>query len=209
MGKIIVTGKAIEYVQMDLMKIRITINSFESSPKRAIAVLRENTEQLLSDLKDLLGNLKVVRLHEEEIDFQNYADDEAGVCRREFSISVPLNLELCDKIVQVLADSDYYPEYTVGYYHSNPQEIEERLLEKAVLDSKKKAESIAKYSNQTLKGIEEVKNNSWHSSEALESIDWMECETPRFTSGSKVSFTELSQPEERLSKEVEIVWNCE
>ncbi|HFI0796037.1 TPA: SIMPL domain-containing protein [Streptococcus suis] len=208
MGKIVVTGKAIEYVEMDLMKIRITINSRENSPKRAIAVLRENTEQLLADLKILLGDLQVVRLHEEEIDFQNFLDDEVGECRRSFSIAVPLNLELCDRIVQLLATSDYYPEYMVGYYHSNPQEIEERLLEKAVLDSKQKAEKIAQYSNQTLKGIREVKNNSWHSSEPLERIDWMECEQV-FSSSPKVSFTELSKPEERLSKEVEIVWNCE
>lgn len=208
MGKIVVTGKAVEYVEMDLMKIRITINSRENSPKRAIAVLRENTEQLLADLKTLLGDLQAVRLHEEEIDFQNFLDDEVGECRRSFSIAVPLNLELCDRIVQLLATSDYYPEYMVGYYHSNPQAIEERLLEKAVLDSKQKAEKIAQYSNQTLKGIIEVKNNSWHSSEPLERIDWMECEQ-EFSSSPKVSFTELSKPEERLSKEVEIVWNCE
>ncbi|HEM5988604.1 TPA: SIMPL domain-containing protein [Streptococcus suis] len=207
MGKIVVTGKAIEYVEMDLMKKRITINSRENSPKRAIAVLRENTEQLLTELKVLLGDLRAVRLHEEEIDFQDFSDDEAGECRRSFLIAVPLNLELCDRIVQLLATSDYYPEYMVGYYHSNPQEIEERLLEKAVLDSKQKAEKIAQYSNQTLKGIREVKSNSWHSSAPLEKIDWMECEQERLASPN-VSFSELSQPEERLSKEVEIVWNC-
>lgn len=174
MDKVIrVTSKGNLVVQPDQMIVEITLKGlFKDYAK----TLQQSTEQI-NKIKDILKPLGFESTDIKTIYFDINAEYEYyGLREKErlvgykfihkLKIEFPKDNELLGRILSALSNSKLKPNIDIRYTVSDPEEAKNKLLDKAIQDSKRKAEVLTTAAGVKL-GVLQTIDYSWSESEIL------------------------------------------
>lgn len=170
MREIRVTGKGKLTVVPDRMIIHIVLKGLEKDYKNAV----ENSKKSSREIRDVFTNLgfsnkdiktskyEIEAKHERECDrrnrwqtiFKGY--EYIHIIKVEFD----KDNELLAKIIRAITNCKAKPEWNIQYTVSDVEQAKNELLNKAVQDSKKKAQILADASGVVLKQIVQI-DYSW------------------------------------------------
>lgn len=207
MGKISVEGRSSKRVDADFMSVSIRFMARANSEARAISKVKSECEEYLKEISELGIDITNVQDSGESIRYDY--NEEKVVVRAEKPIVLEssINIPVANKLIDILKDSNYSASVNVNYSLADSTQLEEELIKEAVLDSKRKAELIATSTNQTISGIDEVRNSGYYDSKPL----YGEC--PDFLMNEYVTNTPLADslapPIVEEEKELTVVWLIE
>lgn len=171
-----VTGKGKLSVKPDLIRLLLDVQKVCETYEEA---LRESTAQteLLKDSLEGLGfartDLKTLRFHV-DTEYENYRDENNIWKNRflgyKFTDAMKLEFDADNRklgqVLYALAHAEVHPEIHINYTVKDAEAAKNRLLAKAVADSKEKAKVLAEAAGVTLRDIANI-DYSWGELEIL------------------------------------------
>ena len=156
MGRITTIGKGHGYFQPDTMILKIEFFSKSKTNSEAINRVHTQCEEFLNSVAKANFNLENITLDDDEINHSDYDSESEFKVTRKITIKLPLSAKCNNAILKFLQRKNYSLTYSINYELSNKENIHEKLIEEAVNDSRKKAETLAHLTNETIKGIESI-----------------------------------------------------
>lgn len=165
-----ITGKGKISVKPDRTRLRISLEDTQADYEAVLRLSTEHTE-LLKDVFEKFGferkELKTQYFNVDTV-YETYQDSEKNWKRRfkgykfvhRMKIEFDSDNVLLGKVLYALAHCPAKPEFTIEYTVSEPEKCKNELLEKAMCDSKEKAEVIIKAAGVTLGEILSI-DYSW------------------------------------------------
>lgn len=181
-GEICMKGYAKREVPCDVMEIRISFETRGKCTSDVVTELDDNCEKFLAAFKEQNFDLSAFRIFDDEVrqhfgsspippwlrrdnDSDGYNDNKKSSDipyvsgSKDLSITVPFNMKLRNFIDKVIAENDLHATVRTEYEVSNREEIEEELQGEAIVDSRIKAEAMAKSAGAQIIGIRSINKN--------------------------------------------------
>lgn len=205
MAKLAVAGYAKKDVSYDLITIKITFSSSDKSSARASKMVVGQCDTFLKKVQEKGLKINQIRLKEDSIRQERYTGEKA-VASREICIEMEYSMPFINFIMRLIQEQNCDIEYSTSYKLSNEKEIHEQLLKEAMLDSKRKAESMATSLGQKVIGLKSAENES---KREYSFFDIMEMNDDYFDDEEYSPSDELQSPLSVESEEVIAVWIVE
>ena len=161
MGKITVHGYSEIEVDYDLVELTIKFQAREKTASRAAEEVMKQCDAFLKALESKGVKLDEIHMKEDSIG-RTYRDREndSVTADREIEFTMPFNMKFLNSIMTLIRNFSGDIEYHTDFKLKDTEKIQEELLQKAVLDAKKKAESIAAALGQRVLDLKSVMNGS-------------------------------------------------
>lgn len=156
MGIIEVNGTAKRDVDYDVAVIGIEFTAREKNAFDASTKAMKNCESFLAAVEKLGLSASSFSLNEDKIEEDYYEENNHFLATRGLLVKLPFDMEMINNIRALLDENKSNSRFNLDYEIANVEEITNDLLKEALLDSKKKAESLAAAIGQTIKGIDTV-----------------------------------------------------
>lgn len=156
MGKLYVNGRAKQELNADMVNINLRFEARDESSTRALYIVTEQCEQFLGKLKKAGFNLDQVRLADDEVSQDRYDEERLYIASRSVEFDMPFEIKNYNAILDMIRKEQYEINLSTNYYLSNNDEVKERLVQEAVVDSQKRAKQIAEALGRKLIGFKEM-----------------------------------------------------
>ena len=156
MGKLYVNGRAKQELNADMVNINLRYEVRDENSTRALYIVTEQCEQFLGKLKKAGFNLDQVRLADDEVSQDRYVEERLYIASRSVEFDMPFEIKNYNAILDMIRKEQYEINLSTNYYLSNNDEVKERLVQEAVVDSQKRAEQIAAALGRKLIGFKEM-----------------------------------------------------
>ena len=156
MGKLYVNGRAKQELHADMVNINLRFEARDESSTRALYIVTEQCEQFLGKLKKAGFNLDQVRLADDEVSQDRYDEERLYIASRSVEFDMPFEIKNYNAILDMIRKEQYEINLSTNYYLSNNDEVKERLVQEAVVDSQKRAKQIAEALGRKLIGFKEM-----------------------------------------------------
>ena len=118
-----------------------------------------NPQDLLTELEKLGIKADMVQLVDSTVEFSRYRNDEKSEAERTISMNFKYDTAMINTILDLLNHGQYTYEFDVTYSYSKQAELKASLLQAAIENAKKQAESICESLGTKILGIEEVQSD--------------------------------------------------
>ena len=216
-----VTGKGKFLVTPDLIRLLITQEDTEPVHEDAV---RKSTEMKteLNDALEKIGfrkeDLKTLSFNI-SADYERYHDDKEGWKSRfrgykfthRMKLEFSIESNMLGKVIAIVSACTGDPEFTIRYTTSDPETARNKLLAKAVADSKIKAEVLADAAGVELRDIKMI-DYSWGQIDIVSTpVDGKIMETCRSVGYGNPGSVDLDiEPDDiEVTDTVTIVWSIE
>ena len=159
MGIIITKGEASQKVKADQMKIKITFGERNTEVHVSSKNVLDQCDLFLTELEKLGIKADMVQLVDSTVEFSRYRDDEKSEAERTISMNFKYDTAMINTILDLLNHGQYTYEFDVTYSYSKQAELKASLLQAAIENAKKQAESICESLGTKILGIEEVQSD--------------------------------------------------
>lgn len=159
MGIIITKGEASQKVKADQMKIKITFGERNTEVHVSSKNVLDQCDLFLTELEKLGIKADMVQLVDSTVEFSRYRDDEKSEAERTISMNFKYDTAMINTILDLLNHGQYTYEFDVTYSYSKQAELKASLLQAAIENAKRQAESICESLGTTILGIEEVQSD--------------------------------------------------
>lgn len=206
MGKITTLGKAQEECQYDIVCITVRFKALAKKSSEALDKVMNDCEDFLSYLHDNGVDIDSINAGKDELIQDHYRDETTVSATREIKIVLPYETTYVNSLLDDIRKHDYDCEIETEYELSDYDLIHEKLIKKAIEDSRHKAEMIADELNQKIVGIELVGiNKQYQNHEVYEherGVSFMPSSHMNYSNKIGVATTQESE-------NVEVVWQIE
>lgn len=207
MGEMTVKGYAERRVECDIVKYTLEFNAEGMTIPEAVEEVNKELEHFL-EIMDNNGIKSDMFKPEDNNTSKKYSFDEGEkpyLSERKISIIMPLSTYNINSMMQYIAKYNLNVVLEEEYIYSDLGALHKELLRDAIADSKSKAELIASFTGQKIKGIKRV---STEYSEC--DMDFMLKEKACILGSPAPSYAEhLSNPVIEEEEKVEVVWLIE
>ena len=201
MGIIITKGEASQKVKADQMKIKITFGERNTEVHVSSKNVLDQCDLFLTELEKLGIKADMVQLADSNVEFSRYRDDEKSEAERTISMNFKYDTAMINTILDLLNHGQYTYEFDVTYSYSKQAELKAALLQAAIENAKRQAESVSESLGAKILGIEEVQSDK--DLFFMDKIkDFIACEELQYHRPSDL----LGNPLIKESKEVVIKW---
>lgn len=159
MGIIITKGEASQKVKADQMKIKITFGERNTEVHVSSKNVLDQCDLFLTELEKLGIKADMVQLVDSTVEFSRYRNDEKSEAERTISMNFKYDTAMINTILDLLNHGQYTYEFDVTYSYSKQAELKASLLQAAIENAKKQAESICESLGTKILGIEEVQSD--------------------------------------------------
>lgn len=156
MGKLYVNGRAKQELNADMVNINLRFEARDENSTRALYIVTEQCEQFLGKLKKAGFNLDQVRLADDEVSQDRYDEERLYIASRSVEFDMPFEIKNYNAILDMIRKEQYEINLSTNYFLSNNDEVKERLVQEAVVDSQKRAKQIAAALGRKLIGFKEM-----------------------------------------------------
>lgn len=207
MGEMTVKGYAERRVKCDIVKYTLGFTADGMTIPEAVEAVNKELEHFLEIMENNGIKSEMFELEDNNTS-KKYSFDEGEkpyLSERKISIRMPLSTYNINSMMQYIAKYKLNVVLNEEYIYSDLNALHKELLRDAIADSKSKAELIASFTGQKIKGIASVTTQY---SEC--SMDFMRQEQMYILAESASSFAEhLSDPMIEEDEKVEVVWLIE
>lgn len=204
MGQIRITGSAKEIVNADEVRYNIEFSNEEENYCKAISRTQEDVEKFLEEVEKLGIKTSMVHLDDDSIEQGIYDKEDYYRANRTLTFRCKMDVRLNNAILDIIANNDIIAKIDTSYYFSKEKEKSEELLRKALLNSKKKAELLAKTNNQRVVGIAKIEDSNSRYFEYN-----MLCDLQCYCGDTKRRSDDLASKEIELSETIDVTWDIE
>lgn len=205
MGNIKIKGRAKKEFKADVMRIGISVSADRETSALAINKGKKETENVLKLLLDLGINLSDVSMENDRVSKSSrYDDDKFYHFEKEISFVAAANLAVLEALSDGIVKNEINATYDETFYLSDIEDAKKAVLQEALLDAKKKAESIAETLNQRVVGIESAKCDEYEEEDFEEKAHYLR-EMPT----SATLATMLSPDTISVDKSIDVTWIIE
>lgn len=167
----------------------------------------KDCETFLTEIEKIGIKPSSFSLDNDEVTGDTYRDDSDYESERCIKLEIPFDMVIINSIHELLNTNKYNAEFEIDQKLSNEKKIRMELINEAVLDSKEKAEKLAKTLGMNVKGIE-----SMATEESYDNYFYMEQEQCRGMMMSKnlsKKSNELKSKDTMIHERVEVKWILE
>jgi len=210
-----VTGKGELSVAPDMIRLILDLEKALESYEETIKASAGMTEEIKKCFEELGFTRKDVKTVSFKVDtkYERYRDEHDDWKQRfigyEFKhvIKVEFQIEndLLGRVLTALSRCNSSPEFRLDYYVKDADSVKNSLLEKAVSDSRKKAEILAHASGVTLGGVKSI-DYSWGQMEIATKPIERSMAIPRFLQAPTYKI-DIEPDDIKVSDAVTITWN--
>ena len=176
MGQIKIKGIAKKEFKADVMEITISISTKGETAALAVNKGKKETERVLQLLVDIGIDLSKATMKKERVsEPSRYDDDKFYEFEKDISLKTDANLNVLDILSSGIIDKEINATYTEYFSLSYVETAQNEVLQEALLDAKKKAETIAKTLGQKVVGIECAKCDDYDEDDIIEPIPHKMC----------------------------------
>lgn len=211
MGEMTIKGYAERRVECDIVEYTLEFKADGMTIPEAVQAVNTELEHFLeimeksgvtADMFELEDNITSEKYNSEEEEKPYYS-------KRKISIRMPLGTQSINNMMQHIAEYKLNVVLSEVYYCSNMAEVHQELLKEAVNDSRNKAELIASFTGQKIKGIKSVITNyAEYERELMRKRD-KELGIHRIGECHVSRADKLSSPTTDQEESVEVVWLIE
>lgn len=156
MGKLYVNGRAKQELYADMVNIQLRFEVVDENSTRALFVVTEQCENFLGKMKNAGFDLEQIHLADDDVSEDRYDEDRRYIASRSVEFDMPFDIKSYNSIIDMIRKEQYEINLTTNYYLSNNDEVKERLIQEAVVDSQKRAEQIVAAMGRKLIGFKEM-----------------------------------------------------
>ena len=159
MGIIITKGESSQNVKADQMEIKITFEEQNTEVHVSSKNVLDQCDRFLTELEKLGIKADMVQLVDSNVGFSRYREDEKSEAERTISMNFKYDTAIINTILDLLNHGQYTYDFDVTYSYSKQAELKASLLQAAIENAKKQAESICESLGTKILGIEEVQSD--------------------------------------------------
>ena len=163
MGSITVRGQAKRSIESDRIRYTLDFTGEDRELSAAITKAEEETEVFLKRASEAGIDITKMQLAGDRTGKSWRGDEEKAVFTRSISFLAGASGALMNRINGILKEEQLHADFRTETFLSKEKEIRSVLLEEAVNDSKKKAETLAGIYGQTITGIEKISYDRYDS----------------------------------------------
>lgn len=211
MGEMTIKGYAERRVECDIVEYTLEFKADGMTIPEAAQAVNNELEHFLdimeksgvsADMFELEDNSTSEKYNSEEEEKPYYS-------KRKISIRMPLITQSINSMMQYIAEFKLNVGLREVYYCSDMAEIHKELLKEAVADSRNKAELIASFTGQKIKGIKSVITNyAEYEMELMRKRD-KELGIHKIGSTTTSRADKISSPTTDQKESVEVIWLIE
>ena len=211
MGKLYITGKAKQELKADMVNIHLHFRITDKNSAKALYDVTEQCERFLGKLKAAAFDLNKIRLADDRVELENYTEGKPYSAQRTIEFDMPLEIKSYNALLDMIRTEQYEVSINTKYYVSNIDEVRERLVREAVLDSKSRAEKIAEAMGTKVTGSKEINVDGARSMVNPKYSDENDDLIPPFmlSSPSMENSDQLGVPIIEEEKSVSVTWMIE
>ena len=202
-----ITGKSERRINYDIAIIKIT---FSASSK----ITYDSSEKTLNDCEVFLEEIEKLgikpssfSLDNDEVTEDIYRNDPDYESERCIKLEIPFDMVIINSIHELLNTNKYNAEFEMDHKLSNEKKIRTELINEAVLDSKEKAEMLAKTLGMKVKGIKSMATDNEYGNYSY--MEHEECRRMAVAAGSSKKTNELKSKDTMIHERVEVKWILE
>lgn len=200
-----IIGKSERKINYDIAIISINFLASGKVTFDASAKTLKDCDKFLEEIEKMGIKPSSFSLDNDEVSEGGYSDDSDYESERCIKLEIPFDMVIINSIHELLNTKKYNAEFELDYKLSNEKKIHMELMNEAVLDSKEKAEKLAKTLGLKLKGVESLVTDN-----NFDNYDMMECEgSLKFLSDSPIKSNELKSKDTMIRERVEVKWILE
>lgn len=211
MGEMTVKGYAERRVECDIVKYTLGFTADGMTIPEAVEAVNKELEHFLEIMENNGIKSDMFELEDNNTS-ERYSIDEGEkpyYSEREISIRMPLSTYNINSMMQYIAKYKLNVVLRETYYYSDLSDLHKELLKEAVEDSKNKAELIASFTGQKIKGIKSVITNFTEREMLLKSKRDEENRIYKIGEVAPSYAENLSSPTDVEKEDVEVVWLIE
>ncbi len=158
MGEMTIKGYAERRVECDIVEYDLEFKADGATIPEAAQAVNNELEHFLEIMEKSGVTSDMFELEDNSTSEKYRSEDEEKpyYSGRKVSIRMPLSTQSINSMMQNIAECKLNVALSEIYYCSNMAEIHKELLKEAVTDSRNKAELIASFTGQKIKGIKSV-----------------------------------------------------
>lgn len=206
MGKIVVEGFAIDRFKPDLMTIHFKLIGHAKTTELAIENMLQQYHALLDELKKIGLKAENICFEDDSVE-QDFRDSQDHTTKsiRKISIETQASAQLSTILLQVISDSKFQIQYDISFSFSDELKIHEKILKKAIENSRYKATLIAEELQQKIVGMENVNFSRYGNGNLIKSISLDDTLSSILQSNSE----HVALPWKEFRESIEITWLTE
>lgn len=207
MGEMAIKGYAERRVECDIVKYTLNFKADGMTIPKAVEAVNAELEHFLEIMENNGITSDMFELNENNTS-EKYDDEEENpyLSEREISIRMPLSTYNINCIMQYIAEYKLNVVLDEEYYYSDLSALHKELLKDAIADSKSKAELIASFTGQKIKGIKSVTTQF---SECCMDFMCADKKLIKLKAPASSCAENLSAPTIEEKENVEVVWLIE
>ena len=156
MGKIYITGNAKQELKADMVNIHLHFRITDKNSAKALYDVTDQCERFLGKLKEAGFDLNKIRLADDRVELETYTEGKPYSAQRTIEFDMPMEIRAYNTLLDMIRTEQYEISINTDYYVSNIDEVRERLIQEAVMDSKNRAIHIAETMGAKVVGCKEV-----------------------------------------------------
>lgn len=209
MGEMIIKGYAERRVECDIIQYILKFIGEGVSVPEAAKKSSDELERFLKIMEENGIGSEVFELGDNSTSKKYRSENEEMPyeSKRIITAKMPMNTANADAIMQYITNYQLNVEISDTYSYSHKSELHKELLKEAVDDSRARAEIIASYAGQKIKGIKRIDTDLSNINKSVELDDCSElfCVFERINCEPSRA-QKLSAPTVREKEEVSVIW---
>lgn len=211
MGEMTVKGYAERRVECDIVEYTLNFKADGVTIPEAVKAVNTELEHFLEIMEKNGIPANKFELEDNKT-AEKYSYDEGEMpyySKRVVSITIPLITQNINNMMQCIAEYKLNVVLDEEYRYSKIKDLHEELLKEAVADSRKKAELIASFTGQKIKGIKSVITEYSEYENELRCLQERERGIHKIGESMPSLAKNLSNPIIKETEDVSIVWLIE
>ena len=211
MGEMAIKGYAERRVECDVVEYTLCFKADGITIPEAVKAVNTELEHFLEIMEKSGVTAGKFELEDNSTSekYNSEEEEKPFYSKRKISIRMPLSTQSINNMMQYIAEYKLNVDLSEEYYCSDMAEIHKELLREAVADSRNKAELIASFTGQKIKGIKSVITNyAEYERELLRKRD-QELGIHKIGETHIARANRISSPTTDQEETVEVIWLIE
>ena len=202
-----ITGISERRINYDIAIIKITFLASGKVTYDTSAKTLKDCEMFLEEIEKIGIKPSSFSMDNDEVTEDRYKDDYDYDSERCIKLEIPFDMVVINSIHELLNTNKYNAEFEMNHKLSNEKKIRTELINEAVLDSKEKAEMLAKTLGMNVKGIKSMATDNEYGNYSY--TEHEDCRRIAVAAGLSEKSNELKSKDTMIRERVEVKWILE